>query len=215
MLVCRAGQQQGDGDAVQQDELRETAAGWSCLPGRPAVCRQHRGTRHPQHSTPSADHPTRPSLGHLRALLRRQRKGFAGLQQRLLPPGGLLWQQVAGELGVDDARVQRVGCGRGAARGPRRVAEGRGGGRKSVWAPAEVKRQHVEGGWSDWTHAGQGWTPQRRDNSSGGTPPAGPHLCSWRRAPAGAPAHTCAARWPAWPARRPSRAGSSWWIAGR
>ena len=61
--------------------------------------------------TPHPSHNTQPT--HLRALLRRQRKGLAGLQQRLLPPGGLLWQQVAGKLSVDDAWVQRVGCSRG------------------------------------------------------------------------------------------------------
>lgn len=47
---------------------------------------------------------------HLRALLWRQRKQLGDFQQRRLPEGWLVGQQVAGQLGVDHPRVQRVGC---------------------------------------------------------------------------------------------------------
>ena len=94
---------------MQEDELRQDASRLSLLqafrylPSWPAcsTCASAKPL------------PDPPNPAHLRPLLRRQRKGLAGLQQRLLPPGGLLWQQVAGKLSVDDTWVQRVGCSRG------------------------------------------------------------------------------------------------------
>lgn len=108
----------------------------------------------------------------------------------------LLRQQVASELGVDDARVQRVGCkgkhGRRAGQ-VRWKGEQSGAGARctqeatqlcgSSSAGADVAR--VPSSRHSWTTGGCGMGPQQQ----AWQPPAA-HPCSWRPAVAAAPAHT-------------------------